>query len=424
MAVRYESIICPGCGCLCDDLDITLEHGRITAVANVCGWGAGRFLQAKKLHPERPRHRLQEPQVRRLGYLTAASYDAALNEAAQILRGASCPVIYGLTNSGSWTQEAALKLARQLNARLEPGDLAFTAPYYQTIARHPLFWAPLEVIRDEADAVLFWGANPIHSAPRHVVRHAVFARGRFTERGLEDRQVAAVDAYRTELAKFCHWFIRVEPGQEAALVTAVHRLLQGGAPPDPLIKGTRRLTRFLEKATYGVIFCGRGIHYAPSADLYRRLAELVAGLNTRAPFVLFPLSGDFNSAGLYHLLLSRFGHPGAPDFRSAAAPESSFTPVDFKHVDALLVTGADLLWDLPEAGRQDLKCRQVPVITLSPFANRTTAQSQVIFPVALDGVETEEVAYRMDGLPLLLQPPLTSEAPPARRVLDDLCQFI
>ncbi len=78
-----------------------------------------------------------------------------------------------------------------MRARLEPADLVFKAPYYRSIQQHGLAWAPLEVIRDEADAVLFWGANPIHSAPRQVVRYAVFARGRFTERGIEDRQVAA-----------------------------------------------------------------------------------------------------------------------------------------------------------------------------------------------------------------------------------------
>ena len=171
------------------------------------------------------------PQVRHKGRRETVSYEAALAEAALLLSRARRPLIYGLTNSGSLAQEAALKLARSLRARLEPADLAFKAPYYQSIQQHGLTWAPLEVIRDEADAVLFWGANPIHSAPRHVVRYAVFARGRFTERGIEDRQMAAVDIYRTELAKFCPLFIKINPGQELDLVRGVADHSGRGAAP-------------------------------------------------------------------------------------------------------------------------------------------------------------------------------------------------
>jgi formylmethanofuran dehydrogenase subunit B len=419
-----ESIICPGCACLCDDLDLILEDDRPVAIHNVCTWGVGKFLTEKKLRPNKERRRLTEPQVKRRGRLETISYEAALAEAAAILTTARRPVVYGLTNCGSWAQEAALTLAKSLGARLEPADLAFMAPYYQALQQHGLFWAPLEVIRDEADAVVYWGANPLHSCPRHVVRYAVFARGRFTERGIEDRQVAAVDLYRTEMAKFCHLFVQIEPGQEAPLVEAVTAVLTGEPKPKPAPRGTSKLVDFLAKATYGVIFCGRGVTYSAGARLFDRLAGLLARLNERAPFVLFPLSGEFNAAGLYQLLLSEVGSPFAPDFANQTEPKTQAVPVDFQEVDALLVTGADLFWFLPEDQAQDLKKRQVPIVALSPFADRTTAQAQVILPVALDGFEAPEIAYRMDGLPVLLRSVAPAWAPPAHRVLADLNLFI
>jgi formylmethanofuran dehydrogenase subunit B len=423
VGVRYESIICPGCGCLCDDLDITLAADRIVEVSNVCLWGVSRFFHAKKFYPKKDRHRLREPQVRHQGRGQTVSYEAALAEAAQVLSRARRPLIYGLTNCGSWAQEAALKLARRLRARLEPADLAFKAPYYQSVQRHGVTWAPLEIIRDEAEAVLFWGANPIHSAPRHVVRHAVFARGRFTERGVEDRQVAAVDIYKTELATFCPLFIKIQPGQELDLVRGIAGTLTGEPVPQPPIRGTRRLFQFLSKATCGVIFCGRGISYGPALELFDQLARLVACLNREARFFLFPLSSDFNSTGLYHLLLNEVGNPGAPDFGGAEVA-THFTPVDFREVDAVLVTGADLLWFMPAAQVEDLKRRQVPIVALSPFANRTTSQAAVILPVALAGIEAEAVAYRMDGLPLVLKPVLSSNLPSDHQVLTDLYRLI
>jgi formylmethanofuran dehydrogenase subunit B len=423
VGARHESIICPGCGCLCDDLDVIVEGDRIVEVTNVCLWGVSRFFHAKKFHPKKERHRLLTPQVRQKGRGETVSYDAALAAAAQVLSQARRPLIYGLTNSGCFAQEAALKLARSLRARLEPADLAFKAPYYQSLQQHGLVWAPLEVLRDEADAVLFWGANPIHSAPRHVVRYAVFARGRFTERGIEDRQVAAVDIYQTELARFCPLFIKINPGEELDLLLGVATILAGKPPPEPRVRGTVRLAQFLVKASCGVIFCGRGVSYGPAQELFDRLARLVAGLNRQARWFLFPLSGDFNSNGLYHLLLNEVGRAGAPDF-GAGEVTTHFLPVNFREVDAVLVAGADLLWFLPEEQVEDLKRRRVPIVALSPFANRTTGQAAVILPTALAGIETAEVAYRMDGLPLVLKQLVPSALPPDHQVLTDLERLI
>jgi formylmethanofuran dehydrogenase subunit B len=423
MELLKESFICPGCACLCDDLDLILEDDRPVAIHNVCTWGAGKFLTEKRLRPKKDRRRLTEPQIQRRGRLETVSYEAALEEAAAILSSAKRPVVYGLTSSGSWAQEAALRLARSLKARLEPADLAFMAPYYQALLQHGLFWAPLEVIRDEADAVVYWGANPLHSCPRHVVRYAAFARGRFTERGLEDRQVAAVDLHRTEMARFCHLFVRVDAGREIALVEAVTARLAGGPEPEAAPPEAAKLADFFAKATYGVIFCGRGAGYG-GATLFHRLAGLAARLNERTPFILFPLAGEFNAAGLYHLLLSEVGSPFAPDFADEPEPSTWAAPVDFQEVDALLVTGADLCWFLKEEQAQDLKKRQAPIVALSPFADRTTARARVILPVALDGLETPEIAYRMDGLPLLLRAAVPAPAPPAHRVLADLNLFL
>jgi formylmethanofuran dehydrogenase subunit B len=408
---------------LCDDLDVTLEDGRITAVANVCLWGAGKFLATKKFRTKSPRSRLTACQVRRRGRFQEVRYEEALEDAAALLAKARRPLIFGLTNSGVGAQAAALQLARGLKARLEPGDLGFMAPFYAAVKTHGLLWAPLEVIRDEADTVVFWGANPIHAAPRHLVRYAVFARGRFTELGLEDRRVAAVDIYPTEISRFCRPFVQIQPGQELALAAELHGRLSGKAPEATAVAGAPELALALSQATYGVMFLGRGVSYGPGRELVQRLAGLAARLNRERPFVLLPLPGDFNSAGLYHLLLRELGSPGAPDFRAGGEVVSHFTPVDFKEVDAVVVAGADLLWFMPEDQIQDIERRRVPLVVLSPFANRTTARAAVQFPVALEGVETPEEAYRLDGLPVPLKAIVSSPWPAARRVLDDLARY-
>jgi formylmethanofuran dehydrogenase subunit B len=418
-----ESLVCPGCSCLCDDLDVTLEDGRIAAVANVCLWGAGKFLSTKKFRTKSPRGRLTACQVRRRGRWHEVRYEEALEEAAALLAQARRPLIFGLTNSGVGAQKAALRLARGLRARLEPGDLGFMAPFYAAIKAHGLFWAPLEVIRDEADTVLFWGANPIHSAPRHLVRYAVFARGRFTELGIADRRVAAVDIYPTELGHFCNPFVQIQPGQELALAAEITSRLINGTQGETTVAGAQELAEFLAQSHYGVMFLGRGVSYGPARELTDRLAELTAWLNRERPFLLLPLPGDFNSAGLYHLLLRELGSPGAPDFGAGEEVVSHLTPVDFSEVDAIVVAGADLLWFLRDEQVQDLKRRKIPLVVLSPFANRTTAEAAALFPVALEGVEVTEEAYRLDGLPVPLKAVTSSPWPAAHRILNDLALF-
>jgi formylmethanofuran dehydrogenase subunit B len=251
-----------------------------------------------------------------------------------------------------------------------------------------------------------------------VVRYSVFARGKFTERGLEERRIAAVDLYRTELADLVKLFIQLEPGQELPLLQGLLATLRDGQPPN--VRGVRRLVALVQEASYGVIFFGRGLSYGPAPELLDTLAALTAWLNQQAPWILFPLSADFNSVGLYHLLLRELGSPLAPDF--AAAPEFTVhaQPVSLSTVDALVVVGADLFWFLSEAEIKDLKQRQVPVVVLSPFANRTTGHAQVVLPVALAGLETPEIAFRMDGLPLYLPKIVPSLLPPDVQVLRDL----
>lgn len=422
METRIESAICPGCACLCDDIDITVVDGQIFQAHNICLWGAGKLLSHKRFHPKKERRRLSQPQIKQRGLWQSVTYEGAVEGAAAILSQARRPVIFGLTNSGSYAQEAALDLARRAKARLEPADLAFKAPYYQSLAKYGLFWASLEVIRDEADTILFWGANPLHSCPRHVVRYSMFARGKFTERGLEERSTAAVDIHRTELAELVKLFISIEPGQELPLVQGLLAALKDGTRP--AVKGVRRLTELFQEASYGVIFFGRGITYGPAREVLDGLAKLAAWVNHRTPFTLFPLSADFNSVGLYHLLLREFGSPLAPDFGDASGFTVHAEPVAMAAVDALVVVGADLFWFLSGEEINDLKKRRVPVVVLSPFANRTTGHADVVIPVPLAGLETPEIAFRMDGLPLYLPNLISSPLRPDSQVLRDLAEVL
>lgn len=415
----WESHICPGCACLCDDIDLVEAEGRLQAL-NVCAWGAAKFLGTKKFHPHQPRRRLIAPFIRHRGRRQEVREEEALAAAAELLARARRPVVFGLTASGCRAQEAALALARHLHARLEPADLNLMGPFFQALLTEEIHHAPLDFLRDEADTVLYWGANPLHACPRHLTRYALFARGRFTERGAEDRRLAAVDVHRTELARFCEVFVQVPPGRDLELIRAVHELVVGESPAKA-VKGADRLAAFLRQGEVGVIFAGRGLAPGEGARArFAALAALVRALRPDRRFFLFPLASDFNSAGLYHLLLTRLGSPFAPDFGAGDPPVFQAQPVSWEEVDALLVTGADLFWLLPEETRRELARRQVPVVAVGPWEDRTVAQARVGLPAALEGLEAEEIACRQDGIPVLLRAVRPASAPAAHQVLTTL----
>src|SRR3954467_14763638 len=76
---------CTFCGCVCDDMELTVEGDRITKAKNACVLGKAWFFN----------HHIEDrPQATIEG--RPASYEEAFDVAADILRNARYPVTYGL----------------------------------------------------------------------------------------------------------------------------------------------------------------------------------------------------------------------------------------------------------------------------------------------------------------------------------------
>ncbi len=69
--VEHSDVVCPFCGCLCDDLEVTVEGGEIVGVKNACTISRSKFMN----HSE---NRLQEPAIDG----KKASLERAIEEAA------------------------------------------------------------------------------------------------------------------------------------------------------------------------------------------------------------------------------------------------------------------------------------------------------------------------------------------------------
>ena len=66
-----KDVVCTLCGCLCDDLEVTVEDNKITTVGKACTPG-----RAKPMGPVLHARRAQ-PRSRETGEMRAYSYDEA-----------------------------------------------------------------------------------------------------------------------------------------------------------------------------------------------------------------------------------------------------------------------------------------------------------------------------------------------------------
>jgi len=421
-----EAAVCPFCACLCDDVVISVDvaGNKIKEIRNACKFGVEKFLSAEKTE-----RRLKKPRVD--GKET--DYERAIGKAVDILREAKKPLVYGLSNSCYNAQRVALEIAKHKKGVYDVTESICHNLLYPELKKgnNPFYYALLDEIRDNANVVIYWGSNPIESHPRHLSRFAVYPIGRYAMKGVLDREMIAIDVVDSELNKISRWFLRVKPGEDAKIAEIMKRLVNGETNGlGELVKDgidfdtVRKITDRLKKAFYGVIFVGVGVFSSENASKkVEAILALVDALNKEGvKFVLFPMKGHFNVMGAVQLLLRETGYPFGVDFSRDS--DNIFVPgkttvldvIERGAVDAALIVGTDPFSSFPcDKAR---KLCDMPLILIDPFESLTTQFASVVFPTAITGVETDAIAYRMDGLPLKLDKIVDCEYPSDEVILE------
>ena len=178
-----EAVTCLGCGCMCDDLRVEVQNGAIAGVDPDCGLARLWFDTARPASEAEPAT-LDGCSV---------SFDEAIARAGELLTRARAPLFLGLTRSATETVREALALADHLGGRVwldrSHADLGRVAAFAQS----GRVSATLGEVKNRADVVVFLGADPVTSHPRHWERYSVDAPGRFVQQGRAGRFVIVID---------------------------------------------------------------------------------------------------------------------------------------------------------------------------------------------------------------------------------------
>jgi formylmethanofuran dehydrogenase subunit B len=445
-----KAVTCPICGCLCDDIELTVKNDEIVKVKNGCSMCESKFFGYAE-------HRTSKPLMRKNGELVHVSMKEAVTAAAEILANADYPLLYGWSSTSCEAIRVGLELAEEVGGVIDNTSTVCHGPSVLSVQDVGLPSCTLGQIRHRADLVIYWGSNPWSAHPRHIERYTAFSEGKFEKSewkayltktkaatakkkfesvlrrmNLEEekrmlsplpkgpcpailkkgRKLVVVDVRKTRTADVADYFIQVEPNRDYELFQAFRALIRdeelevdevAGVPVEYL----EEVADAMVECSFGVIFFGLGL--TMSEGKMRNVDAaicLTRDLNTRTKFVIMPMRGHFNVSGADIVFTWQTGYPYAVDFslgypRYNPGETSAVDVLLRKESDAALIVASDPVANFPRAAAEHLT--KGPLIVVDPHMNATSQMADVVFPSAFVGIETAGTAYRMDHVPLRLR---------------------
>ncbi len=458
-----KAVTCPVCGCLCDDIELTIENGRIVDVGKGCAMSESKFLSYNG------EHRILKPLMRKKGELVAVSLGEAIHETAEILVEANYPLLYGWSSTSCEATRVGIELTEEIGGVIDNTSTVCHGPSTLSIQEVGIASCTLGQVRHRADVVVYWGSDPWSSHPRHIERYTSFSEGRFERSEWKDyvkktkaltnkkklesarrripveekptltlsfrkefcpeipkqgRKLVVVDVRRTKTAEAADYFMQVMPNSDYELLETLRAIVReqdldvtevAGVPVSQL----EELAELMISCSFGVLFFGLGL--TMSRGKMRNVdaaLSLIRDLNVRTKFMIMPMRGHFNVSGADTVFTWQTGYPYVVDFslgypRYNPGETSTVDILMRRESDAALIVASDPISNLPRKAAEHLV--KNPLIVIDPHMNATALMADIVFPSALVGIEAEGTAYRMDHVPL----PLKKIVEPPHGVLSD-----
>ena len=402
-------LVCTGCGCLCDDVQAEIDGNRLGQIENACAKGAA-YLQAA-FNPERR----AKSSIRG----KRCSPEAAMDEAARLLSKAKRRLIFGLDNSTLETQALAIELARKLGAALDDASSFSYAPLIERILSQELPTCSLSEVKDKADLLLYWGANPTATHPRHLSKYTYYAYADFNPAGWYPKvTLSSIDVRPTELTAMSKPAFRIKPRGDRELISGLL-----GESPTASVEA-KQLSELVKKSRFCTIFCGRGLAHSLDGD-FSGFGQMVRRLSQSIRMAVIPMITETNMVGFNQSLHKQTSYVNQVSFARGVSHGRQFSFLEQAYnrtPDCILVVGSDPFSMLPQSLMS--KLQGVDIICLDHFSTPTTEGASVVIPTAVPGVESGGNVVRMDGDSIALAEPIKNEYPTEEAILKQLLEKV
>jgi len=403
---------CTFCGCVCDDIDLTVVGDRIVKAERACVLGDAWFLNHEV--DDRPSCLVKG---------TPAPIEEGIQRAAEILSEARYPLIYGLSDTTSESQRVAVSIADWIGGIVDTTTSVCHGPSGMAFQGVGEVTCSLGEVRNRGDMIIFWGSNPAESHPRHFTKYSLMPKGMFVPNGRKDRTCVVIDVRKTKSAKAADIFIQLKPRSDFEAAWTLRALAQGiELDPGQVERDTGQpleiwqdLVERMKAARFGVIFFGMGVTMTRGKHANSEaILALTRDLNEYTRFTCKPNRGHGNVTGADNVVAWRTGFPfgvnlarGYPRFNPG-----EYTAADVLargEADAAMIIASDPLSNFSEPARQHLKT--IPYISFDPKDTPTSRSAEVAFTVATYGINVPGTVYRMDDVPIPLRPAFESPHP-------------
>ena len=409
---------CTFCGCVCDDIDLTVDGDHIVKAKRACVLGKAWFLNHTA--DDRPSCLIQGK---------PASVEAGIERSAELLVAARYPLIYGLSDTTSESQRTAVGIADWVGANIDTTSSVCHGPTGMALQGVGEVTASLGEVRNRGDMIIFWGANPAESHPRHFTRYSLTPKGMFLPNGRKDRTCVVVDVRKTKSANAADIFIPVKPRSDFEALWALRALANDvELDPNQVLHDTgielsvwQDLMARMKAAKFGAIFFGMGLTMTRGKHANAEaLLALARDMNKHTRFICKPNRGHGNVTGADNVMAWRTGYPfgvnymrGYPRFNPGEYTASDI--LARKETDAAMIIAADPLANFSQPARDHLE--SIPYIAFDPKETPTTRAAEVAFTVATYGINVPGTVYRMDDVPISLRPALECHHPSDLEIL-------
>jgi formylmethanofuran dehydrogenase subunit B len=414
-----QDIACTLCGCVCDDLRVTIDAGRVVRAEGACHLAEPWFLS------------LAEGGCPGASVAArAVPLDEALDRAADILAAARAPLFYGLSRSSTDGQRAAVALAKRLGATVDTTASLCHASSVMALQEAGESTCTLGEISNYADLVVYWGSDPLNSHPRHLERYSLLPHGEFVPAGRAGRFLVVADVRPSATSAEADLLLPITPGRDFEALWWLRALVAGlpveaadpPAPPDLLADLARRM----KECRCGVMFFGLGLSMTGVGHRnVEALLRLVTDLNRHTRFYARRMRVLGDVSGADSVLAWQTGYPFAVNL---ARGYPRYNPGEFSahellergEVDACLLLGSQDAERFPPDALEHLA--SIPTIALDAPTTRSKIKAHVRFTTAIHGVHRAGTAYRMDEVPVPLRPFLPSDCPSDAEVLTGIAR--
>ncbi|MFA0821319.1 MAG: formylmethanofuran dehydrogenase subunit B [Methanomethylovorans sp.] len=418
-----KDAVCSLCGCLCDDITVTVKENKIVTIENACILGHSKFVGIFE------HDRIEKPMIRKDGELVPVSYEEAIEAAAKILVNSRRTLFYGWCSTSCEAISGAIQLAEENGSVIDSTANVCHGPSALAAQEKGSPSASLGEIKNRADVIVFWGCNPIHAHPRHMSRYSI-SKGFFTKKGRDDRTMVVIDVRKTDTAKIADEYVEIDQGSDLLLVTALRSVINrhedvipetvAGIPKAQVLK----IAEILKNAKFVCIFFGMGV--TQSRSKYKNgdaVSSLISDLNQHTKAVMIGMRGHYNVTGFGQVATWETGFPMAIDF-SKGYPyynpgETGANDLLIREeADAAIISAADPGAHFPQKAVRHLA--RIPLIQIDPYANPTTELADVVIPSAIVGIEAEGTAYRMDAVSLRMKKLIDTKFKTDEEIVKDL----